>query len=316
MNTVKPSPPPSSPSKKVKGNGNRQFHLNNNNYYYNNNSNSINKNNNNNEEEINKIENLLKVIYKLENDISFLSSLLLKSRRNEKDLSTMMNSLQSEVMLKDAKIKEMEVLLILEKQSHLQDLKEERMECQKILSAQPKRNKKKENLLMLWSQAISSDDTLRNIPKFQELLSLTCKLIPSMKKKVIRSNNNNNNNNDNENESIMKQSNKIAIFLKHEKIECNFKQQGLYYPGSIKSVLPNGYYTIHYDDGEVEYNVYVGNIRRRIELPPNVNNNDKDDDTVYTEIDDDIDFSNNNNDNNDNNNTSVNRRKKLKKKKK
>lgn len=132
----------------------------------------------------------------------------------------------------------------------------------------------------------NSSNTVSANNKVTDLIERTCKLVPSMKK-VVRVN---------DNERVRQL--KTAIFLASDKIEANYRRQGLWYPGTISAVgAVNDTYDVTYDDGEHEKGVHANDIRRRIDLPSthsdthnkNNNNDDDDDDTIYTEIEDDDD---------------------------
>ena len=229
----------------------------------------------------NSSNSLLRVIQKLENDISFMSSLVHKNNQNEKSLVAFVEKLQIELMLKDAKIKELEVLMILEKQSHLEDLREERSEYQKVMRRRPKTSKKKDHLLMQWVNLArpSTSDLAVN-----DLIVKTCKVVPSISMKAVVASSDD--------------ANKSNMFVVGDKIEGNYKRRGVWYPGTIKATL----HSVIYDDGKEDAYVSCSDIRRRVMLQTtnrsydSDNNNDNDDndkysknvddnDTIYTDID-------------------------------
>jgi len=85
--------------------------------------NRINSNIDQNNSRINEINSnrLLREIYKLEND---MLSLVHKNKQNEKSLLIHIERLQTEVRLKDTRIKELEIMMTLEKLSHLDHLED------------------------------------------------------------------------------------------------------------------------------------------------------------------------------------------------
>ena len=61
-----------------------------------------------------------------------------------------------------------------------------------------------------------------------------------------------------------------TTFKEGDKIECNYQSLGNYFSGRVSAVRNNFNYDVNYDDGEVEHNVSIENIRMRSSPKQNV----------------------------------------------